>query len=108
MRFPNPPPVELRMYAWAKAGLAVLTTVVAVLPAATAAAGADAPRVPVFARQALPAGDGWASAGTGTTGGSAADSAHVFVVHTRDELAAPWPAARRRSCWSPGASTATP
>jgi pectate lyase len=74
------------MYAWAKAGLAVLTTVAAVVPAT--AAGADAPRVPVFARQALAANDGWASAGTGTTGGSAADSAHVFVVHTRDELAA--------------------
>jgi pectate lyase len=39
-------------------------------------------------RQALPADDGWAAAGAGTTGGSAADAAHVTVAHTRDELVA--------------------
>src|SRR3954469_16450906 len=32
-------------------------------------------------RQTLPANDGWAAAGTGTTGGSAADDAHVTVAH---------------------------
>ncbi len=32
------------------------------------------------ARQTLPAGDGWASHGTGTTGGAAADAAHVRTV----------------------------
>ncbi|KPI07036.1 Pectate lyase [Actinobacteria bacterium OK074] len=32
--------------------------------------------------QALPAGDGWASATTGTTGGAAADAAHVYSVST--------------------------
>lgn len=37
-------------------------------------------------RQALPANDGWAADGTGTTGGAAADAAHVFVVSTRAEL----------------------
>ncbi|MET9860508.1 polysaccharide lyase family 1 protein [Streptomyces smyrnaeus] len=31
-------------------------------------------------RQTLPAQDGWASSGTGTTGGAAADSAHVHTV----------------------------
>ncbi len=32
------------------------------------------------ARRTLPAGDGWASYGTGTTGGAAADAAHVRTV----------------------------
>src|SRR5688500_149306 len=41
-----------------------------------------------LARQPLPANDGWAAAGTGTTGGSAADAAHVFVVRNRAELVA--------------------
>jgi pectate lyase len=39
-------------------------------------------------RQSLAPGDGWASDGTGTTGGQAADDAHVFVVHNRNELVA--------------------
>jgi pectate lyase len=42
----------------------------------------------VLARQTLDANDGWASSGPGTTGGSAADSAHIFVVTTRNELVA--------------------
>jgi pectate lyase len=37
-------------------------------------------------RQTLAANDGWASAGTGTTGGAAADAAHIAVAHTRSEL----------------------
>src|SRR5689334_4897297 len=41
-----------------------------------------------IARQTLAPGDGWASSGTGTTGGSTADDAHVFVVHNRSELVA--------------------
>src|SRR5690348_1036746 len=39
-----------------------------------------------LARQVLPARDGWAAATTGTTGGTAADAAHVFVVTNRTEL----------------------
>src|SRR5882672_6765862 len=39
-------------------------------------------------RQVLPADDGWAAAGTGTTGGSAADAAHVFTVTTKAQLVA--------------------
>lgn len=39
-------------------------------------------------RQVLPANDGWAAEGTGTTGGSAADADHVFVVRNRAELIA--------------------
>jgi pectate lyase len=46
------------------------------------------PRLPHFARQTLPAGDGWAAAAGGTTGGAAADAAHVYTVHDRAELAA--------------------
>lgn len=38
-------------------------------------------------RQVLPAGDGWASEGTGTTGGASAPSRNVVTVHTRDQLA---------------------
>jgi pectate lyase len=41
-----------------------------------------------IARQPLAANDGWASADGGTTGGAAADSAHVFVVRDRAQLAA--------------------
>ncbi|WP_369245709.1 polysaccharide lyase family 1 protein [Streptomyces sp. R41] len=37
-----------------------------------------------LARQTLAAGDGWASDGAGTTGGSAADAAHVYTVTTWD------------------------
>jgi pectate lyase len=73
------------MHAWAKLGLVVLTAAGVTLPASSPASAS--PRVPLLARQALAANDGWASAGTGTTGGSAADAAHVFVVRTRDELA---------------------
>jgi pectate lyase len=39
-------------------------------------------------RETLAAGDGWASDGTGTTGGSAADAAHVYTVTTWDEFKA--------------------
>ena len=37
-------------------------------------------------RDTLPANDGWASHGTGTTGGAAADDAHVFTVTDRAGL----------------------
>jgi pectate lyase len=36
--------------------------------------------------QTLPAKDGWAASGTGTTGGAKADSAHTFTVATRAQL----------------------
>ncbi|MGI5196451.1 pectate lyase family protein [Streptomyces sp. CA-288835] len=39
------------------------------------------------ARQSLPAKDGWAASGSGTTGGSKADSKHVYTVSTRAQLA---------------------
>jgi len=58
--------------------------------AAPAGASAAALRAAALwlARQPLPADDGWAAAGTGTTGGSAADDAHVFVARNRAELVA--------------------
>ncbi|MEV5611341.1 pectate lyase [Streptomyces sp. NPDC052225] len=40
-----------------------------------------------ISRDVLAAGDGWAAADGGTTGGAAADDAHVFTVTTRAELA---------------------
>ncbi|WP_203760382.1 pectate lyase family protein, partial [Paractinoplanes deccanensis] len=59
---------------------------------AHAARAAAAPVIPPaalkLARETLPANDGWGSAGAGTTGGSAADDAHVAVVRTRAELIA--------------------
>ncbi|MGP4043289.1 pectate lyase family protein [Streptomyces sp. 2A115] len=39
-----------------------------------------------LARQALPAKDGWAASGSGTTGGSKASSARVYTVSTRAQL----------------------
>ncbi|MCX5559153.1 polysaccharide lyase family 1 protein [Streptomyces sp. NBC_00038] len=39
-----------------------------------------------LAHQSLPAKDGWAASGSGTIGGSQADSAHVFTVSTRAQL----------------------
>jgi len=39
-----------------------------------------------LAHQTLPAKDGWAASGAGTTGGSKADSAHVYTVSTRAQL----------------------
>jgi pectate lyase len=46
------------------------------------------PRALAVAREALPAGDGWAASGAGTTGGAAADDAHVSVARSRAELIA--------------------
>jgi pectate lyase len=78
------------MHVGIRAGLTAVTVagLVAAGVALAASASAGQPSVPAAARQALPANDGWAAAGAGTTGGSAADDAHVFVVRTRDELAA--------------------
>lgn len=58
------------------------------LPAQAGTAGLVDPSVAAgqLARQVLATNDGWASSGTGTTGGSTADNAHVFVAHNRAEL----------------------
>src|SRR3954452_22598891 len=52
-----------------------------------ASRGHDRPSESSIARQVLPAGDGWASAGTGTTGGAAAPGTSVVTVRTREQLA---------------------
>jgi pectate lyase len=71
---------------------AALVTAIGFSPVLPAHAADAAPGVPaaalLVARQPLAADDGWAAAGSGTTGGSAADAAHVFVVHNRAELIA--------------------
>jgi pectate lyase len=71
---------------------ALLTAVAAVIPAVAPASAAAPPVAPAgaspLARQTLPPGDGWASAGTGTTGGADADAGHVFLVRNRAELLA--------------------
>ncbi|GAA3288850.1 pectate lyase [Dactylosporangium vinaceum] len=78
------------MHVGIRAGLTA-ATVAGLVAAGVASAGtasAGSVSVPAAARQTLAANDGWGSAGAGTTGGSAADDAHVFVVRTRDQLAA--------------------
>ncbi|PAZ14137.1 pectate lyase [Streptomyces sp. SA15] len=65
-----------------------------VVTAAVAAAGVGAGLLVVNANaeavdlyhQALPAKDGWAASGSGTTGGAKADSAHTYTVSTRAQL----------------------
>lgn len=42
--------------------------------------------LPDFAREVLPEGDGWGSAGAGTTGGADATEDNVFHVSTRQQL----------------------
>ncbi|MFD3531172.1 polysaccharide lyase family 1 protein [Streptomyces sp. NPDC058664] len=66
------------------AATALVLTVTA--PVAGAHAGHRSGADP--ARATLPAGDGWASAGTGTTGGAAADASRVFTVTTWEEFRA--------------------
>jgi pectate lyase len=74
------------MRMWSTAALAAsLVLVGSVTTVAVAHAGTTGnATATTTARQVLAANDGWASAGAGTTGGAAADDAHVFVVHTRD------------------------
>lgn len=66
--------------------LAAAAVVAVTVPAGAADTRAPARRAVDVTRQVLPAGDGWASAGTGTTGGAGADADHVYVVDTRAEL----------------------
>lgn len=67
--------------------LALLAAGVTVAGQATAAPPPPlTPQQVALGRAALAPNDGWASATTGTTGGSAAAPANVFVVSTRQEL----------------------
>jgi pectate lyase len=62
--------------------------VAALGPSGAASAGGDrhSGHTLKLGRQVLPANDGWAASGPGTTGGSAAASGDVHVVETRAEL----------------------
>lgn len=76
----------------AAAALALLLGSLALQPGAEAATPAPAAQPPAadrdLGREVLAADDGWAAEGTGTTGGSAADDAHVLTVRTRAQLVA--------------------
>ncbi|MFI9113974.1 polysaccharide lyase family 1 protein [Streptomyces venezuelae] len=73
----------------AVAATALALTVTAPAAGAHAAGPHAAPRPAVDpARATLPAGDGWASEGTGTTGGAAAEASRVFTVATWEEFRA--------------------
>lgn len=84
----------MSMYGWhghatsRAAALVGCTALVLGLTAATAEArpGHHQPRD--TARQTLPAHDGWAAQGTGTTGGADAAAQRVFTVSTWDEFRA--------------------
>lgn len=71
---------------------AALVGCTALVLSVTATASAQTPSRPSSARdlgrQVLGANDGWAAYGTGTTGGSAADAAHVYTVTTWAEFKA--------------------
>ena len=67
-------------------------SLVAILLTVTLAAGLSAQRD--VGRMVLPPNEGFASMGGGVTGGSAAGNGFVFVVRTRNELAAALAAAR--------------
>ncbi|MEU9287468.1 pectate lyase [Streptomyces sp. NPDC048275] len=71
-------------HAMAKVGVLIGCT--ALVLAVTGTTAQAQPRDP--GRQTLAAGDGWASDGTGTTGGAAADAAHVYTVTTWAEFKA--------------------
>ncbi len=66
----------------------VVATLALVPGSAVAAPDGDrlAPVARMLGRQALPPADGWAAAGPGTTGGSAASPEQVHVVTSRAEL----------------------
>jgi pectate lyase len=62
--------------------------VMCVIAVAVAAAPAMAREGRDLGRETLPPNDGWASLGTGTTGGAAAAPEQVYTVHNRQELVA--------------------
>ncbi|MEU3750135.1 MULTISPECIES: polysaccharide lyase family 1 protein [Streptomyces] len=68
--------------------LGVVAATALALTVTAPAAGAHTGHRPAVdpARATLPAGDGWAAEGAGTTGGSAADASRVFTVTTWAEF----------------------
>ena len=72
---------------WITASTAALGGVALLLTAASPASAIPERRADI-PRETLADGDGWAAAGTGTTGGSAATPEHVFTVGDRAGLVA--------------------
>ncbi|MFD0147795.1 pectate lyase family protein [Streptomyces sp. NPDC055721] len=70
--------------------LGVVAATALALTVTAPTAGAHAGHRPAAdpARATLPAGDGWAASGTGTTGGSAAEASRVVTVTTWEEFRA--------------------
>lgn len=81
-------PASLRTAAILATAACVAALVAVPAATATATAMAGPGKNTTLGRATLPAGDGWGSATTGTTGGSAADDAHVHTVRNRKELVA--------------------
>jgi pectate lyase len=75
---------------WARlsAAMIVAGSLLVPTPATAAPHGHTAVNRAPLERQVLARNDGWASLGTGTTGGSAATAQHVYDVRTRAELLA--------------------
>ena len=80
--------MQRRYLLLAVAAVGTVATVAAVTVPPVFGASVPSAAALTIGRQTLAANDGWASATTGTTGGSTADDAHVFVVRTRAELVA--------------------
>jgi pectate lyase len=74
------------------AAVAVGLALAAAVPSTAHAAVGESDRLSwgarLLGRQVLPANDGWAASGPGTTGGSTAADSQVFVVDSRAELVA--------------------
>ncbi|CAL9316937.1 Pectate lyase [Streptomyces sp. enrichment culture] len=68
--------------------MSALVGATALVLAVTGTASAHPAHHPGPDRQVLPARDGWAAYGTGTTGGAAADPAHVYTVTTWEQFKA--------------------
>ncbi|WP_066289798.1 pectate lyase family protein [Arthrobacter sp. B6] len=73
--------------AMAVAGALIISAPAGASPNPVADPTAQTAQIPLE-RQVLAQGNGWASAGTGTTGGSAASDAHIYDVSTKAELEA--------------------
>ncbi|MEW9871792.1 polysaccharide lyase family 1 protein [Arthrobacter sp. HS15c] len=78
--------------ALAVAGALIISAPAGASPNPVADPGAQTAQTPLE-RQILSPGNGWASEGTGTTGGSAAEDANVYDVSTKAELLAAFAAA---------------
>ncbi|WP_461164479.1 pectate lyase family protein [Arthrobacter sp. R4-81] len=76
----------------AVAGALIISAPAGASPNPLADPAAQTARTPLE-RQVLPQGNGWASEGTGTTGGAAAEDSNIYDVSTKAELLAAFAAA---------------